>query len=151
MFSVHGIFLYNIIIYVTHPGVVSDDCVTIINLHKNSDLLTNIHQYRLPLVNEILDCLSLNLMSVLKQETRFVMTQFLCDLFICLLRPKSINIWIGISKQFVMSILSPYSLKGSWPNFGPDLIHFVFYSLCYKQASLEQSNSTVWGNIMQRF
>ena len=40
-------------------------------------------------------------------------------------------------------------VKGSWPYFGPDLIHFIFYSIW--TGIIEQSNSKVWADIMQRF
>ena len=40
-------------------------------------------------------------------------------------------------------------LKEVDPIFGPDLIHL--FSILYEQASLEQSNSKVWADSMQRF
>ena len=43
-------------------------------------------------------------------------------------------------------------IKGSWPDFGPrsNTFCFLFY-MNTEQASLEQSTSKVWANIMQRF
>ena len=43
--------------------------------------------------------------------------------------------------------LISFLFKGACYDFWPDLIHFLFYSI-FEQASLEQSNSKVWANIM---
>ena len=55
--------------------------------------------------------------------------------------------WINMTRI----LLFFWSLKGySWPDFGPDLIHFVLYSI-WKGIQNSLYNSIVWANIMQRF